>query len=632
MLKYAEIIPYIRLPKSLGIFDYQIQKGQKVKAGTLVKTPFRNQNIIGIVVKVKNQTATSKKNLKSIVEVLELKPVSQKYVDLLLWFSDYYLVSPAVAFKTVFPKMVKQRKGIGYAICDMRYARAKLTKGEQSIVKKILAAKKTLLVDKPNPNLYCHLAEKVVKKNQQVIILYPEIELTNDLEKFYKKHFGNDLVVFHSHISDGQYFTNWQKVQTGQAKVIIGTRIAVFAPVKNLGLIIIDSSHDASYKQWDQNPRYHAVEVAEKLADLYKSKLVLSSLTPKVEKYYQVFKKNYILASICDMRYAIPASAQASAGKCEIVDMREEIKRQNYSVLSEKLLEQIKNTISAKKKVLLFSNRRGSFSYVMCRDCGYIPKCPHCQISYSYHFAQESDLICHHCLKKESLSPFCPQCHGSRFKYVGAGILKIAEKVKEQIKNVKVAVYEAEMQVVPKDFDILISTQAIFNEPDIKNVNLAGVLNIDSIINLPDFRSNERAWQIVNQLKSISKKLIIQTYNPDHFKLYDNFEKFYQDELENRKIFKYPPYSEMIKLIFQHHDNGVAENAAVSLVNILKKNKSQTIEILGPLPSYVAKVRGRFRWYVVLKIPKNISDKSKNEIMSQVPDNWIIDRNPDSLL
>jgi len=268
----------------------------------------------------------------------------------------------------------------------------------------------------------------------------------------------------------------------------------------------------------------------------------------------------------------------------------------------------------------------------MCRDCGYIPKCQNCDISYSYHFGKNLDLVCHHCLKKETLSPFCPKCRSSRYKFVGIGMLKIEAEIKKQFKQAKISIYDAETKILDNDFDILITTQAVFNQPDINNIELTGILNIDSILNLPDFRSNERAWQIITNLKSISKKLIIQTYNPDIYTNLINYDTFYTHELENRKSLEYPPYSQLIKLIFQHYNNQLAKNEAVTLINKLKKKINSNIKVLGPLPSYVPKIRGQFRWYVVLKIPLDVSEQKKQEIMSNIPDDWLIDVNPESLL
>lgn len=627
MNKFAEIIPYLRLPKSLGIFDYGIKKEHFsiVKVGQLVKIPFRNRNILGLVVKIKDSTDTPKGQLKEISEILDLDSLPSSLVKLIFWLSDYYYISPALAFKTTIPKIVKQRKKIESKKSYL--SKLKLTSDQEKIVKNIISTKKNkflLIANDQKTNIYCQLIEKTIKKGKQVILLYPEIGLTNELQNYYLNYFGRDkVVVFHSQLSAGQYFTNWQKVQLGEAKVIIGTRQAIFAPVNNLSLIIVDSEHDSSYKQWDQNPRYHAVEVAEKISEIHKSKLVLSSLTPLTEKYYQTLKDDYKLI----MPLAISHKQSTS-----IIDMREEIKKGNYSVISEKLLSQIKETLNRKKKVILFSNRRGSFSYVMCRDCGYIPKCPNCQISYSYHYSEESDLVCHHCLQKETLAPFCPKCHGSRYKFVGAGILKISSEIKKLIQKTKVAVFDAESKEISKDFDILITTQAIFNQPNIKKVDLVGILNIDLIINLPDFRAAERAWQIVGQLKIMSKQLIIQTYNPEYFRSYDDFDEFYQNELSNRELLNYPPYSQLIKLIYNHQNNLTAKKEAVKLINQLRKIIRAKVEVLGPLPAFIPKVRGRFRWYIILKLPLNISNEQKDKLLGIVPDNWLIDINPDSLL
>jgi len=294
MARYAEIIPYIRMPKSLGIFDYEIKTDQKVKIGSIVKIYFRNKKIIGLVVNVKPDTQTPKKNIKSISEVLELKPVSQKYIKLVIWFSSFYFISPALAFKSIFPKVVKQRnKKIDD---DKKANKLKLSKADEKISQEILSSTKNFLLvtNQQNNKLYCDLIQKTISKGKQVILLYPEINLSNELKEYFLKFFAKDkFVIFHSKISDGKYFTNWQKVHSGEAKIIIGTRVAIFAPVKNLGLIIINSEHDSSYKQWDQNPRYHVVEVAEKLSEIQKAKLVLVSNTPSVEKYYQTRKNKY---------------------------------------------------------------------------------------------------------------------------------------------------------------------------------------------------------------------------------------------------------------------------------------------------------------------------------------------------
>ncbi len=393
----------------------------------------------------------------------------------------------------------------------------------------------------------------------------------------------------------------------------------VFSPFKNLKTIIIENEKSYLYRSWGRRPYYNAKDIAIQLAKIHKAKLTLK------KELYRTDKKV----------------------EKQIIDMREEIKKGNYSILSKNLQEKLKKS----KKSLLFISRRGAATFILCRDCGFVIKCSSCDVPMVYH--QTIKLLCHHCGKEEKPPTLCPNCKGYRVKFFGAGTQRVETEIKKLLPKTKIfrldsdtAEKPEQQQKIINKFNklkncILIGTQMLL-EKNIKPVNLVGVISVETILNLPDYRSSERVFRIIKQLESLAKKeFIIQTYNPKNAAIKNaldkNWKKFYDEETKIRKALNYPPFSQIIKLTFEHKDPQKAKDETKILLEKLKqqaKNLQFTIynlELLGPVPAFIPKIAGKYRWQIVIKSKiKNI--KQRNKLLMITPSTWEIEVDPESLL
>ena len=414
--------------------------------------------------------------------------------------------------------------------------------------------------------VYMRMVEEALEKNQSAIVLVPEISLTPQMIERFKGRFGRDVALFHSKLSDGERFDEWFRVKEGKAKLVVGARSAIFLPVKDLGLIIIDEEHENTYKS-DQNPKYQTKEVAEFLSEQKGCKVVLGSATPTIETYYRS------LVGELDLLELNSRVDNKDMPPMKIVDMRNELRSGNMSLFSRELFADIQDKLSKGEQIILFLNRRGFSTFVSCRSCGYVFKCEECDISMTYH--RNGLLVCHYCGKSKRTPQKCPKCDSKYVKFFGAGTQRVEEEVKKYFKDVKVLRMDVDTtrskdayENIYNTFkegkaDILIGTQMISKGLDFKNVTLVGVLAADMSINLPDYRAAERTFQIITQVAGRAGrgekqgKVIIQTYNPDHYSLeyainYD-YEGFYEKEFTVIALMKYPPFGK-IQLI-----NGISK-------------------------------------------------------------------------
>ena len=377
--------------------------------------------------------------------------------------------------------------------------------------------------------------------------------------------FGDNIAVLHSKLSIGERYDEWQKIKKGEVKIVIGARSAIFAPVKNLGIIIIDEEHDMSYKS-DTTPRYHAKDLAKYIAEKNHCPLVLGSATPDIENYYEA--KETPKANL----YVLKKRAnEASLPEISLVDLRQELASGNKSMLSFKLQEEIQKNLHDKKQTILFLNRRGYSTFLMCRDCGHVFKCKNCNISLTYH-KFENKLKCHYCGFEEKVPTECEECGSTKVKYFGTGTQKLEEEVKKLFPNASTIRMDIDTvtkknsheeilnQFKNENMDILIGTQMVVKGHHFPNVTLVGVIAADGILNIEDFRAPERTFQTLVQVAGRSGReepgrVIIQTYNPDHYAIIhsqnQDYEAFYNTEIPLRKMLKYPPFCDIILIKFQ---------------------------------------------------------------------------------
>lgn len=467
--------------------------------------------------------------------------------------------------------------------------------------------------------IYLQLIAKVLEKGESAIMLVPEISLTPQMVNRFLERFGEEkLAVLHSKLSVGERYDGWQKIQRGEAKIIIGARSAIFAPVQNLGLIIIDEEHDASYKS-EMSPRYHALDVAEKIAKEKEIPLVLGSATPSVSEYYRAKEGDITLLTLSKR------AGLAELPEIEVVDMREELAKGNRSMLSESLYNAIKDNLKEKKQTILFLNRRGFSTFVMCRDCGYTVKCKNCNISMTYH-KRENKLKCHYCGHEEPVVTICPECGSKKIRYFGTGTQKLEEEIHKifpEASTIRMDIdtvtkknshEEILKTFTEKQIDILIGTQMVVKGHHFPNVTLVGVVAADSSLNMGDYLASERTFDLLVQVagragrEKEKGKAIIQTYNPDHFCIQyakkQDYIGFYNDEIALRKQLKYPPFCDIIVMEFSGTEEEKVKKACQDVFAFYEgkaKERSLDLLLLKPMPCPVDKIKNRYRWRMVIK-------------------------------
>ena len=465
--------------------------------------------------------------------------------------------------------------------------------------------------------IYIELIKKAFFEGYGSIFLVPEISLTPQMVERFQSEFKNNIAILHSSLSDIERAKEWESIYTGEKKIVLGVRSAIFSPVKNLKYIILDEEHEATYKQ-DSSPRYNTKYVAIKRCLDEGAKLILGSATPSIESYYYAQTGIYELLSLED-RYG-----NAEMPDIQVIDMKQE----NDLFFSKVLLEEIKNTLLKNEQVILLLNRKGYSTYIQCKDCGYVEECDNCSIKMSY-YKSINKYKCNYCGKQIYYTGKCTKCGSTNLIHSGKGIERIEEELKKYF-DVPMIKVDSELSrnkdyfsKIYKDFSdkkysILIGTQIIAKGLHFPNVTLVGVINSDIILNFPDFRSGEKTFQLLTQVSGRAGrgdkkgKVIIQTYEPENNVIKDskeeNYDLFYEKEISSRKVFSYPPFSKILNIGFSSEDEG-------RLLDISKKFydeiKSQDIELYGPMPSMVYKVQKRFRMNIFVKGSKKKIDKFK---------------------
>ncbi|MBU3107225.1 primosomal protein N' [Clostridium gasigenes] len=516
------------------------------------------------------------------------------------------------------------------------YGEKKLTDEQFMAIEQIKASKNNLYLLKGvtgsgKTEVYMKLVEETIKNGNSAIVLVPEIALTPQMIERFKGRFGKEVALFHSRLSEGERHDEWHRVHDGNAKLIVGARSALFLPARNLGLIIIDEEHENTYKS-EQNPKYQTREVAEFLSRLKGCKVIFGSATPSIESYYRAISGEMKLIELNNRVDKKPMP------KMQIVDMRNELKSGNMSIFSKELYNSVNEALKNKEQIILFLNRRGFSTFVSCRGCGYVFKCPNCDISMTYH--KNGFLVCHYCGKTEKQPKICPKCESKYVKFFGSGTQKVQDEVVKYFPSARVLRMDVDTtrgknahENIYNSFkngegDILIGTQMISKGLDFPNVTLVGIIAADISINIPDYRSAEKTFQIITQVGGRAGrgekegKVIIQTYTPDYYGLiyaknYD-YEGFYNEEFALRGLMGYPPFG---KLLLINGSSKNEEQLKVFMKNLaieLKKinNEYTYINMLGPVPCIITKIKDSYRWQILFKgeLPQEFYKKIKDRL------------------
>lgn len=454
--------------------------------------------------------------------------------------------------------------------------------------------------------VYLRVIAQVLEKKQSAIALVPEISLTPQLIRRFRDRFCDHIAVLHSGLTIKERDQEWQKAAEGKAQIVLGTRSAIFAPLSNLGLVVLDEEYETTYKQ-EKNPRYHARDIAEQLGVT----VVLGSATPSIETFYKTQTGIYQMATLperIDNRPLPPV---------EIIDMRKE----KAWLLSKKLRQEIKETLSRDEKVILFLNRRGYFTSAQCKECGSTVECPKCSVALVYHVAVKK-LICGHCGFAAEAQVICPNCQKASISFHGIGTQRIENEVAQVYPQAKIIRLDRDVVVkrgsheisfaafAEGDANVLIGTQLVTKGMDVASVTLVGVVSADTSLNLPDFRAAERTFQQLTQVAGragrhhLPGKVIVQTFNPDHYAIkfaaHHDYEGFYKEEIKEREELFYPPFSRLINLTILSKDEKKANKLAEDLAKLINLPQGK-YQLLGPAPAPIAKIRGQYRYFILLK-------------------------------
>ncbi len=491
--------------------------------------------------------------------------------------------------------------------------------------------------------IYLQALAEVVKQGKRGIVLVPEIALTPQTIERFASRFPRRVAVLHSKLSLGERYDEWHRIRNGECDVVIGSRSAIFAPQPDLGLIVVDEEHEWTYKQSDR-PRYHARDVAIRLAELTGAVVILGSATPDVETFYHAQRGDYRLLQLPER--VTPVS---SLPQVEVVDLREELKAGNRSLFSRSLSQAITKAIAGGEQVILFLNRRGTATFIQCRRCGFVLRCRRCEVPLTYHWA-ENRLLCHQCNYQTVVPQSCPRCLSRRIKFLGIGTQKLEQEAGQALPQARLLRWDsdttkhkdAHQEILGKfrahQADILIGTQMIAKGLDLPGVTLVGIVSADTGLNLPDFRAGERIFQLLCQVAgragrgSLGGRVIIQTYSPEHYAIqaaakYD-YAAFYNKELNYRRQLNNPPFSRLACLTYSHTNDAVCQREAERMKRLITQEIDSRgiadLGLIGPAPAFIHRLRGRFRWQIILR------GAEPSALLSElpIPQGWAVDIDP----
>ncbi|KAF0135042.1 MAG: primosomal protein N' (replication factor Y) (superfamily II helicase) [Candidatus Saganbacteria bacterium] len=593
---YAEIILANAAPQLDRIYHYSIPEGLKLMVGHQVVLPFGKRETLGYVVGFSEKPDVPVSLIKDVKAINSEYPLFQlEALTTAKWMAGYYGCFLITALRMFMPPGASKSE-----------KRKSLPAGQAGRGRSIGMGIETLLLHNSSGSarteFYLRSIEDTIKNNQGAILLVPEIGLISSFLQRLNERFEGLVAVLHSSLTPKQREIEWGRIAKGEAKIVIGTRSAVFAPIKNLGLIIIDEEHDQAYKQ-EKSPRYHVRDIAQQL----NTSIILGSPTPSIESYYKAQAGEYKTPELPDKIDDNPSP------QIEIIDMRYE----KEFMLSRKLRDELAGTLSRGEKAILFINRRGYFTFAVCKGCGATIECPKCSVSLVYH-SDDKKLRCGHCDFEMEAKVFCSKCGNGSIGFFGIGTQRIEQEIAKFYKDAKILRLDrdsvlkkgAQENIIESfskgDSNILIGTQMVTK--GLEKVALVGVVSADISLNMPDFRAAERTFaqltQAAGRTINISGKLLVQTFTPDHyvFKYFVNndYKGFYNEEIEHRKALKYPPFSRLINIIVSSKNDSKAADISEQMAKVFLE-KAKTTKVLGPAKAPISKLRGQYRYQILLK-------------------------------
>ncbi|HIU25547.1 MAG TPA: primosomal protein N' [Candidatus Copromorpha excrementigallinarum] len=635
-MKYVNLVINNRSDSTDSIYTYACED-DSVDVGSKVFVPFARGNRLreAYVASLADRVPEKiKEKIKYVEKTDGDISLTGEMVRTALWLRERYLCRYIDAFKCFLPAGEKAKRRQSRDPFEGREAEDSGVKRLTPEQKKALAAvekaaeegahERFLLhgvTGSGKTEIYIRAAEKVVSGGRSVIILVPEISLTDQITDRFIGRFGRESVaVLHSRLTPGERYDQWKKIRSGTVKIAIGARSAVFAPFEDIGLIVVDEEHETTYKS-DHTPKYDTGEIALKRCQDHKGILILGSATPSVTTYKRAEEGIYRIIELPERynRLRLPS--------VELVDMREEMKSGNRSIISGRLHKEMENALKAERQVILLLNRRGYSTFVSCRECGYVAKCPECGLPLTYH-KEENSIVCHYCGRHMRAPSLCPQCGSRYIKYFGSGTEKAEETVSQLFGEFETE--RVDMDSVRKKGElerklrafgrgrtrILIGTQLIAKGLDFKNVGLVGILSADTALNIPDFRSPERTFQLITQAAGRAGrgdeegKVIIQTYQPEHYAVEygsrQDYKGFYRAEIKFREYMGYPPFSDMFQMIFTSADRQEAEKGAFKWYEKIRGalDSEERNNVFPPQEAYMSRIKDTYRFSMLIKCPR----------------------------
>ncbi len=660
MHTFADIVALTNGDPKKSIFTYampEFEAAELIQIGSYVSVPYGKKEIHGVVVALHDTTPSF--ITKPISELLYETPVlTTGLIKLAQWMSKYYHEPLRNCIDTVLIFKKKVRLPKVKPIKNVSLVPRVVLNTEQKIAFDAIATVQqhtTFLLHgvtgSGKTEIYLQIMEEVLEKGKQVIYLVPEIALTPQTIKRVEERFPGKTSVLNSQVSDGERFAAFIGCTTGERPIVIGSRSALFSPFSNLGLVIIDEAHDHSFKQ-EASPHYHAVETAEQLTEELDIPLILGSATPRVSDYYKSTTKNdWRLLTLTEraMKAALP--------KVKIVDMRTELKKRNFSTLSDDLETALRLTLEKKEQSLLFLNKRGIASSLMCRMCGWTAECPRCSIALTLHkelFGSLNNmLLCHHCDYQTKMIHQCPNCESLYIKPLGSGTERVEQDILKVFPKARILRMDRDTTTqkgsheriytsfLNQEADILIGTQMITKGWDIPTVTLVGIVNADTALHMPSFSSAENSFSLITQVAGRAGRatkqgsVVLQSYNPEHYAVLaaaqHDYADFYTKEIGFRKSLSYPPFSHLAQLVYSDEKQERAEYKAEVLFKkieslIKELSLEESVEVLGPTTGIIPRLRNKWYYQILLKGAKQTID----QLIDMVPNDWTIDVDPTS--
>lgn len=647
---YYEVL--VSSPRYHGENALTYEFSELLKEGVVVIVALQRQNVLGVIKKAVDKPGFA---TKPIIQVVDKDGVPSQLLQLVDWLKDYYPAPLGQLIGMFLPASLSQiRKRSPKIEIDIKKTQKQpskfnLTSDQQKAIKAILANKSraTLLhgdTATGKTQVYIEVAQKIVESGRSIIVLTPEIGLTSQLVNSFSQQFPGYVYLLHSNLTPAERRKAWQAVASSKSPiVVIGPRSALFSPLKNVGLIVLDEAHDSAYKQ-EQAPYYQATRVAAKLSDLHQAQLILGSATPLISDYYTFKSKDL---AIIRMKQ-IATETIANNADVKVVNLRDQKEFSRSAWLSDSLINSLADNLKLNQQSLLFLNRRGSARLIMCKVCGWQAACPRCDLPLTYH-GDSHQMLCHTCGFTENTPTSCPVCRANDIVFQGIGTKSLFGEVSRLFPKARIMRFDGDSKkserletqyetILSGEVDILVGTQVLGKGLDLPRLGLVGIVLADSSLYFPDYTAEERTFQMITQVLGrisrghIAGQAIIQTYHPESLLIEaavkKDYEKFYETQIVERKLYDFPPFKYVLKLHCSRTTSKAAELAATKLADNLRRSVSK-IKIIGPSPAFIERKNNQYHWQIIIMAAERTRLVS---IIQNLPSNWYYDIDPSHLL